>query len=120
MSYDSLSRLSTAAEYRGDNGAQAWQVNYDFDRFGNKHQSANSTLGLPPISSTDYDSANNNRFAPSVASYDPAGNILSDAKFRGLNYNYDANGHQTIAEHLDHTNQQTSVYDCAGQRVQTT
>jgi len=110
LSCDSLSRLSTAAEYRGDNGVQLWQVSYDFDRFGNKRQSANSTLGLPSISSTDYDPANSNRFAPSVASYDPAGNILSDAKFRGMNYHYDANGRQTLAEHVDHTSQQTSIY----------
>ncbi len=37
-----------------------------------------------------------------------------------MNYSYDANNRQTFAERTDHTNQQTSVYDCAGQRVQTT
>jgi len=120
-SYDSLSRLSTAAEYRGDNGQQAWLVNYDFDRFGNRMQyQSNSNVAYTTVQPSDINTARN-RFIESGATaitYDPAGNILTDAKFRGMNYNYDANGRQTFAEHTDHTNQQTSVYDCAGQRVQ--
>ena len=36
-----------------------------------------------------------------------------------MNYSYDANSRQTFAEKTDHTNQQTSVYDALGQRVQT-
>src|SRR5262245_20315932 len=36
-----------------------------------------------------------------------------------MNFSYDANGRMNFAEHTDHTNQQNSVYDCAGQRVQT-
>lgn len=32
----------------------------------------------------------------------------------------ESNGRQTFAEHTDHTSQQASVYDCGGQRVQTT
>src|SRR6266849_4363819 len=54
--------------------------------------------------------------------HDAAGNILSDDKFRGMNYSYDANGRMTYAYHTDSgggTDAQTSVYDCAGQRVQT-
>jgi hypothetical protein len=37
-----------------------------------------------------------------------------------LKYEYDANGRQTAAKLQDNTTIQTSVYDCAGQRVQTT
>jgi RHS repeat-associated protein len=37
-----------------------------------------------------------------------------------MNCRYDANGRMTFAEQTDHTNQQSSVYDCGGQRVQTT
>jgi hypothetical protein len=36
-----------------------------------------------------------------------------------MNYGYDANGRQTAAKLLDNTNLQSSIYDCAGQRVQT-
>jgi hypothetical protein len=42
--------------------------------------------------------------------------------FRGMNYSYDANGRMTYAYHSDAiggTDAQTSVYDCVGQRVQT-
>lgn len=73
------------------------------------------------ISSDIY--AATNRFINSGStptSYDYAGNILTDTKFRGMNYTYDANGRQKSAALTDGTNSQTSVYDCAGQRVQTT
>src|SRR5262249_5740917 len=51
FSYDSLSRLSTAAEYRGDNGQQTWQTQYTFDRYGNRFQSGigNSGVGYVPV-----------------------------------------------------------------------
>src|SRR5207248_259390 len=52
--------------------------------------------------------------------YDAAGNITIDTKFRNLKYEYDANGRQTAAKLLDNTSVESSVYDCAGQRVQTT
>jgi RHS repeat-associated protein len=64
-----------------------------------------------------------NRFINSGSTpttYDEAGNITTDTKFRGMNFSYDANGRMTFAETTAHANQQTSVYDCAGQRVQTT
>ncbi len=38
----------------------------------------------------------------------------------GMKYEYDANNRQTAAKLSDNTSLQTSVYDCAGQRVQTT
>jgi RHS repeat-associated protein len=125
FSYDSLGRLSTAAEYQqGNNNQLTWQTQYTFDRYGNRFQSgsANVGFGYTPVLTSDINEANNRFIAsgPTPVAYDPAGNIISDAKFRGMSYSYDANGRQTFAERDDHTNQQTSVYDCAGQRVQTT
>jgi RHS repeat-associated protein len=123
FSYDELGRLSNVVEHQGSSMfTQTYSQSYTFDRYGNRFQSANSTLGLIGVSSSDYDTTNNNnRFVSSVATYDAAGNILSDAKFRGMNYSYDANGRMTYAYHSDSiggTDAQTSVYDCAGQRVQ--
>jgi RHS repeat-associated protein len=122
FSYDSLGRLSTAAEYQqGNNNQLTWQTQYTFDRYGNRFQAANSTLGLQAITASEIN-ATTNRFLASGSTpttYDAAGNITIDTKFRGMNYSYDANGRMTFAEHIDHSNQQTSVYDCAGQRVQT-
>lgn len=98
---------------------QTYAQGYSYDLYGNRTQSANATLGLPAVSASDYDTTNNNnRFVSSVATYDAAGNITSDAKFRSLTYTYDANGRQKTASNGAWT--QTQVYDCAGQRVQTT
>jgi RHS repeat-associated protein len=74
-------------------------------------------LGLSAVSSSDI-TAGTNRFVSGVASYDYAGNITTDSKFRSLNYAYDANGRQTSAANGSFT--ETQTYDCAGQRVQTT
>jgi len=120
--YDELERLKNVAEYQGGSmSSQTYSEGYTFDRFGNRFQSGNSTLGLQAISSSEINAATN-RFintGPTPTTYDPAGNILTDTKFRNMNFSYDANGRTTFAEHTDHTNQQNSVYDCVGQRVQT-
>jgi len=118
--YDELARLANVAEYQGSSTTtQTFSQAYTYDRFGNKRQSANSTLSLPSIASTDYDTTNNNnRFTSSVATYDSAGNITADAKFRTYTHSYDANG-RTIATARSGSFSQTSTYDCAGQRVQT-
>lgn len=79
-------------------------------------------LSYTQVQSSDFDPSRN-RFVASGSTpttYDPPANILTDTKFRGMNYIYDANGRQTFAEHTDHTSQQSSVYDCSGKRVQTT
>ena len=93
-----------------------------YDGYGNRFQSANTPLGLPAVSASEINAATN-RFINTGATpttYDAAGNITIDTKFRGLKYEYDANGRQTAAKLLDNTTIQTSVYDCAGQRIQTT
>jgi len=120
--YDELGRLSSVVERPGSNdtGGTNYSQSYTYDRYGNRTQSANSTLGPPSVASSDYDTTNNNnRFVSSVASYDNAGNITTDYKFRGMNYGYDANGRMTSASSTYNDAYQTSVYDCAGQRVQT-
>jgi RHS repeat-associated protein len=97
---------------------QTYSHSFAYDRYGNRTQSANATLGLPAVLTSDYDTSNNNnRFVSSVASYDAAGNITTDAKFRALTYAYDANGRQKSASNGTWT--QTQVYDGAGRRVQT-
>jgi len=121
--YDQLGRLSNVAEYQSGNmGSQTYSQSYTYDRFGNRFQSANSTLGLPAVSASEIDAATN-RFIDSGStptSYDAAGNITTDTKFRGLKYEYDANGRQRAVKLLNETSVQTSIYDCVGQRVQTT
>jgi YD repeat-containing protein len=122
FTYDELGRLSNVAEYKGGSmSLQSYSQGYTYDLYGNKRQGANSTLGLTSITASDYNSTlNNNQFASGVATYDAAGNITTDLKFRSPNatYAYDANGRQTSATNGTWT--ETQVYDSVGQRVQTT
>ena len=125
-SYDELGRLSTAAEYQqGTGSTPTWQQQFTYDRFGNRFQSGSANSVIPAyttVVSSDID-ANTNRFITSGSTpvtYDNAGNILQDAKFRMLNYTYDANNRQLSVAAMTSDLSQTSVYDCVGQRVQTT
>jgi RHS repeat-associated protein len=120
FTYDSLGRLSQAAEYRGDNGQFVWQTHYDYDVYGNRFQyQQNQGLAYSTVQPSDVD-ASRNRFISTGATpttYDAAGNIISDTKFRALSYVYDANNRQTSASGTGVN--QTAVYDALGQRVQT-
>jgi len=51
--------------------------------------------------------------------YDDAGNITVDSKFRNLQFQYDANNRQKQSSNLDDTGAVVSVYDAGGQRVAT-
>jgi YD repeat-containing protein len=123
--YDELGRLSIAAEYQqGSNSNKTWQVQYGHDRWGNRFQSGsgNSGVNYTSVLGSEIDAATN-RFITSGSTpttYDAAGNITTDTKFRSRKYDYDANGRQTAVRLINDTNVQTAVYDCAGQRVQTT
>ncbi|HKZ02716.1 MAG TPA: hypothetical protein VJ180_10770, partial [Pyrinomonadaceae bacterium] len=123
--YDELGRLKTAAEYKqGYDSQLTLQVQYTFDPWGNRFQSGSGNIGIgyAAVVTSDIETGTN-RFindGSTPTTYDNAGNILTDTKFRGMNYSYDANGRQKTAQYTDGTNTQTSVYDCAGQRVQTT
>jgi hypothetical protein len=114
--------LSTVAEHQGNMGTSTYQYGYTYDRWGNRFQSANATLGLPSVSSAEIEKTTN-RFINSGAtptSYDAAGNIITDTKFRNLKYEYDANGRQHSVKLINDTTIQTAVYDSGGLRVQTT
>jgi hypothetical protein len=68
---------------------------------------------------TSYDTATN-RITTAGITYDYAGQILTDALFRGLQYQYNPEGRMIWSANLDGSNPATSVYDGTGQRVQTT
>ena len=122
FSYDELGRLSNMTEHQGSAMTTSnYSQSYTYDRYGNRFQTANTTLGLQTVSSSEI-VASTNRFiatGSTPTTYDEAGNITTDTKFRSLKYLYDANGRQNEVKALDNTSLQTSVYDCAGQRVQT-
>lgn len=123
--YDEVGRLATAAEYEHGTSS-SWQMKYTYDRWSNRFQSNNGSdnFGVPftPVTSTDIDPATNRFTAGASITYDNGsagrGNITGEGKFRGLSYAYDANNRQTSASNGSWTESQ--VYDCAGQRVETT
>jgi len=71
-----------------------------------------------PVASTDI-SAQTNRFT-SNAEYDYTGNITTDQKFRGMQYEYDANGRMKRAFNVGGGGETTAIYDGLGQRIQST
>jgi hypothetical protein len=125
-SCDELGRLSLAAEYQQGTGATpSWKQEFTHDRYGNRFQSdTTNNFGVPFTTVVSGDiNANTNRFISTGStpiSYDAAGNITQDAKFRFLNYSYDATGRQTATTAINSDLSQTASYDCVGQRVQTT
>ena len=125
FSYDELGRISIASEYQqGTGGTPTWKQEFTYDRYGNRFQSGSGNTGMTfvPVVSSDI-TAGTNRLISSGSTpitYDAAGNITQDSKFRSMNYTYDANGRQLSAAAIGGSPSQTSLYDCAGQRVQTT
>jgi RHS repeat-associated protein len=121
FAYDSLGRLSSAREFRGDNNQQSWLVNYTYDLFGNRYQ-YQSQNGGNPFSQVWTENADinqaTNRYANGLT-YDDAGNVLTDQKFRQLKFQYDANNRQKQSSNLDDSNAVVSVFDASGQRVAT-
>jgi RHS repeat-associated protein len=121
FAYDLLGRLSSAREFRGDNGAQSYLINYNYDLFGNRYQyqsqNSNNPFSQVWVESGQINQANN-RFNSGVT-YDDAGNITVDSKFRNLQFQYDANNRQKQSANLDGTGVVVSVYDAGGQRVAT-
>jgi len=119
--YDSLARLSSAREFRGDNSQQSWLVNYEYDVFGSRYQKQAQNGGNPFaqvwVESVQIDKSSN-RFNSGVT-YDNAGNITVDSKFRNLQFQYDANNRQKQSANADGSNAVASIYDAGGQRVAT-
>jgi RHS repeat-associated protein len=126
FSYDTLGRLDIASEYRGDVlTTKVYESNYDYDRWGNRMQVAasNPSVLLPywEVKPTDIDPTNNRikSVTGATMTYDGAGNLTVDGKFRGRKYQYDANNRQRQSTLLNDTDASTAMYDGAGQRVQT-
>jgi RHS repeat-associated protein len=119
--YDTLGRLKSGREFRGDNSAQSWLVNYDYDVFGNRYQYQSQNGGNPFsqvwVESGSF-SSTTNRFISGVT-YDDAGNVTVDSKFRNLSFQYDANNRQKQSANVNGSSPVVSVYDAAGQRVAT-
>jgi len=122
FSYDDVGRLRQSAEYKGTDGSLTYRQVFDFDRFGNMYRKAanNPSTGqanpLPftQIEESDISKATN-RFTTQTT-YDEAGNVVSDAKFRGMGFGYDANGRMVKATKAN-VPDGLSVYDAAGMRV---
>lgn len=120
-SYDSIGRLATSGEYRGDTLAQTYQSTFSYDRFGNRYQKqAQNSQSLPFTAIEDADINQQTNRLTSNTTYDNAGNVTVDQKFRGKQYRYDANGRMWWSANVDNTGEATSIYDALGQRVQTT
>jgi hypothetical protein len=103
FSYDSLDRLETGGEYRGDDLALSYKSKFSYDRFGNRfRKAAENTSGSPTtnwVEENQIDPATN-RFVNSTTGvvYDEAGNVTADPKFRSMQYKYDANGRMVWSE----------------------
>lgn len=124
--YDAVGRLSESREYRGDNiNTLVYKQKFDFDRYGNLYRknASNPAAGqqnpLPynPIEDADI-SQSTNRFT-TTTTYDNAGNVTQDTKFRNINLSYDANGRVFKTSNTDNTNPANSVYNASGNRVAT-
>jgi len=101
LAYDSLGRLSSAREFRGDNNQQSRLVNYNYDVFGNRWIDLGG--GIQSL----YFSTSNNRI--SGWGYDAAGNLLNDTVH---SYTYDAENKISKVDNVT-----AYVYDGAGHRV---
>jgi len=120
--YDSIGRLKQAEERRGDNDALSYKQVFDFDRFGNLYRktASNPTTGqedpLPytPIEDSDINRSTN-RFATDTT-YNEAGMVTGDDKFRDMAFSYDANGRMVKATRSE-TPDAWTVYDALGNRV---
>jgi RHS repeat-associated protein len=119
FAYDSLGRLDIASEHKGSNlEQQSWSADYDYDRWGNRYQSGgqNQNLAYVPLGAADIN-PQNNQFLTNT-SYDEAGNVTEDEKFRAQQYRYDGNGRQVWTGQLHTSIEGRAVYDGLGQRVQ--
>jgi len=103
------------------------QFGFDTAELSRGVSTDNAGILFVPVVAGDITAASNHFISTgsTPVTYDAAGNITQDMKFRvsgslGMKYEYDANGRQATAKLSDDTTLETSVYDCAGQRVQTT
>ncbi len=122
--YDSIGRLSESREYKGTDNSLTYKQHFDFDRFGNLYRKTISTpnagqanpLPYTPIEETDISKATNKYTTGTT--YDDSGAVISDNKFRQMNFAYDANGRMVKAMKAN-TPDAFSVYDALGNRIAT-
>ena len=117
--------MSEAKEFKGTDSSLTYKQKFDFDRFGNLYRKAaqNGTAGqanpLPMTAIEDADiSKSTNRFTTNTT-YNEAGMVIADNKFRSMNFSYDANGRQVNATNTGTSTTATTVYDALGNRVAT-
>jgi RHS repeat-associated protein len=72
---------------------------------------------MTAIESSDI-SKSTNRFTTNTT-YNDAGMVIADNKFRSMNFSYDANGRQVNATNTGTSTTATTVYDALGNRVAT-
>ena len=126
FSYDSIGRLSESKEYRGDTNALTYKQKFDFDRFGNLYRknTSNPTSGqenpltFTPIEDADIDKTTNRFTTSSGTTYNEAGQVVTDNKFRVMNFGYNANGRMVKATQANIPDALT-IYDALGNRVAT-
>lgn len=122
--YDQLGRLKEAREHRGDNDSLTYKQIFDYDRFGNLYRksSSNPTAGQSnPLPYTPIEDADMNKAKNQLATgttYDDAGQVTQDNKFRTLGFSYDANG-RVVKVTQTGTPDAHTVYDGLGNRVAT-
>ena len=115
--------MVTSGEYRGDNSQQTYQLNFTYDVFANRYQYQSQNSGNPSslnqkwVEATDIEKTTN-RFTSGV-SYDAAGNVTADPRFRNLEYQYDANGRMKQSSQPNGVNPVKAIFDGGGQRVAT-
>jgi len=109
--------------YRGDNGNQVYSQKFSYDRFGNRYlrSSENSAADDPLfpffIEENNVDRATNRLASNTNTSYDESGGVVTDNKFRGLKYFYDANGRMVKSSTLSDVEVGIAVMDAAGNKV---
>lgn len=123
FTYDEVGRLSSAREIRGDTLQQSYLANYAYDVFGNRYQKQTQNSSNPFtqvwVEDGQIDLATNRFIATTGVTYDDAGNVITDSKFRNRKFEYDANNRQKQSRNLDNSGAVDSVFDATGQRVAT-
>ncbi len=125
FTYDSAGRLKEAKELKGGSTSTvSYKQIFEYDRFGNLFRKATSNptsgqetwIAFTPIEPEDIDPATNRFTSASGTTYNDAGQVVADGKFRNLGFGYDANG-RTVRVSEANKPDAVSVYDALGNRV---
>jgi hypothetical protein len=96
-------------------------VNYNYDVFGNRfqYQSQSASNPFAPVWVESGQISPTTNGLNSGVTYNDAGNITVDSKFRNLQFQYDANNRQKQSSLADGCGAVVSVSDAGGLRVAT-